>query len=347
MSPSHSASSPETLPPAQLMPGRPHRLHRYSRGPAMLVGVLVTVILAAAPIGCGEGSSGLPGPVHIASNITAFPLFESSNPIVPAAIITGSDGNLWFTLQATGKIGRITSGGVFMERALPAPQPLFGGIAAGHDGGIWLADMRTGTIWRLDPTSGAMKEFSLPQGDTPGDMSASPDGPIWVSLDNEQSFVPGGNIWIARIEPDTGAMYVFPVPHVNIFVNPPGSAPPRWLTPGPDGNVWFTIENSNDNGQLVGDITPAGEVKEFPTHGSPTAITEGPDGNLWFTNYDGTLARITPTGVISSFPFIAGGGLQPYGITTGPDHNLWITYETRTSYSWDSYVARISITPWE
>ena len=57
-------------------------------------------------------------------------------------------------------------------------------------------------------------------------------------------------------------------------------------------------------------------------------ITTGPDGNVWYTGYTGnSIARVTPTGVLTVFPVPTSGSL-PYEITTGPDGNLWFTEYT-------------------
>ena len=114
-----------------------------------------------------------------------------------------------------------------------------------------------------------------------------------------------------------------------------GNGPsPRSIVTGPDGNLWFT----NEAGSSIGRITVAGAITIFPVFLVPpaglvpAAITAGPDGNLWFTNTQGTVDRITPAGVHTSFP---GAVMGPTGIVSGPDGNLWFTDET-------SSVGRIS-----
>jgi virginiamycin B lyase len=54
-------------------------------------------------------------------------------------ITSGSDGNLWFTLQASNGVGRITTLGVATEFGVPTPSiPI--GITAGPDGNIWFTE---------------------------------------------------------------------------------------------------------------------------------------------------------------------------------------------------------------
>jgi streptogramin lyase len=63
---------------------------------------------------------------------------------------------------------------------------------------------------------------------------------------------------------------------------------------------------------------------DIPTpHSLPLSITAGPDGNLWFTeNQVNKIGRITPDGVFTEFPLLAG---FPRAIITGPDGLLWFT----------------------
>lgn len=64
-------------------------------------------------------------------------------------ITAGPDGNLWFTEQVPGKIGRITPHGVvteFSQGITPNSSPL--GITKGPDGNLWFAESNTGKIGR-------------------------------------------------------------------------------------------------------------------------------------------------------------------------------------------------------
>src|SRR5438128_2252162 len=57
---------------------------------------------------------------------------------------------------------------------------------------------------------------------------------------------------------------------------------------------------------------------------NPLGIVTGPDLNLWFTNSNSrSIGRITPAGVITSFP--VPGGVFPDQIAKGADGNLWFT----------------------
>ncbi len=283
--------------------------------------------------------------------VTTFPI-----PLVeivqPQGIARGSDGNLWFTENASGQIGRMTPAGAVTQFALPAVPPPAGSpagtasttpnptaITAGPDGALWFTGI-PGEIGRIT-TAGVVTEFPVPAGTgstpvTPTAIAAGPDGALWFTVPGE----------VGRISA-TGVVTEFPIPEIP----PPAGSPPGTagtqasltaITAGPDGALWFTGVPGE-----VGRITTAGVVTEFAvpaipppagsspgTAGTPATlddITEGPDGALWFTGVPGKLGRITTAGVVSEYatpnfsppesPFVT-------MITTGPDGNLWITGNT-------------------
>ncbi|MFN8111459.1 MAG: hypothetical protein U0Y82_16710 [Thermoleophilia bacterium] len=67
----------------------------------------------------------------------------------------------------------------------------------------------------------------------------------------------------------------------------------------------------------------------------------GPDGNLWGIEYCGRVVRVTPTGVITTFPshVAASPGAECDGkaILAGPDGNMWFTH--------DDAIGRITLNP--
>ena len=186
--------------------------------------------------------------------VTNFPI-----PLVeivkPDGITTGSDGNLWFTENAAGQIGRMTPAGVVTSlpcprfrrrpdrpRARQATTPHPTAITAGPDGALWFTGI-PGEIGRIT-TAGVVTEFALPAvpppaGSSPGTAStpamptaiaAGPDGALWFTG------VPGE---VGRIS-TTGVVTEFAVPEIP---PPAGSSPGTAgtlatltaITAGPDG----------------------------------------------------------------------------------------------------------------
>ena len=75
--------------------------------------------------------------------------------------------------------------------------------------------------------------------------------------------------------------------------------------------------------------TRAGNVTIYSLNGyyNPYGITTGPDGNIWFTEYNtpSAIGKITPSGMITSYPISNPPGFGPVEITSGPGGDLWFT----------------------
>lgn len=125
----------------------------------------------------------------------------------PGRIVTGPDGNLWFTEQgaigangafeptrpAPGKIGRITPSGQITEFTTPTPFSNPAGITVGPDGNLWFTEYayevrdmpgvqqggnRIGRI----TVSGTITEFPLPSPFARADgITAGPDGAVYFT----------------------------------------------------------------------------------------------------------------------------------------------------------------------
>jgi virginiamycin B lyase len=100
----------------------------------------------------------------------------------PVSICVGPDGALWFTEEAAGAIGRLTTSGNFTEYTLPSPHMDPYGIAAGPDGAVWFTDTSdTGDIGRIT-TSGKFAFYAVGEGFTAlASITAGPDGRMWFA----------------------------------------------------------------------------------------------------------------------------------------------------------------------
>jgi virginiamycin B lyase len=125
----------------------------------------------------------------------------------PGRIVTGPDGNLWFTEQsaigadgaftpthpAPGKIGRITPSGRITEFTTPTPFSNPAGITIGPDGNLWFTEYSYevrdmpgvqhggNKIGRIT-TSGSITEFPVPTPVARADgITAGPDGAVYFT----------------------------------------------------------------------------------------------------------------------------------------------------------------------
>jgi RHS repeat-associated protein len=238
----------------------------------------------------------------------------------PRDIVTGQDGNLWFTEHVGKRIGRITAQGVVTgewSASVPntSPPGIGGpqGITAGSDGNLWYTGWYSGVVGRIT-TAGGVTEFGTTL--EPFFITSGPDGNLWFTQASGYFTVPGK---IGRINPGNGIITEWSLPTGNRY--------PRGITTGPDGNIWFVDYAANKIGQVIATGPSTGTITQWsiPTPNSGVSfITTGSDGNLWFTE---EVANKIGQFNIATHMFtelcVPTANSSPYGIAAGPDGNLW------------------------
>jgi len=233
----------------------------------------------------------------------------------PQSIVSGPDGNLWFT-GSNDSIGRITPVGSITIFPLPNSASSALGITAGTDGNLWFTEFFGNRIGRIT-TAGVITEFAIPSaGSQPTGITAGSDGNVWFV-----ESAAGANK-IGRITP-AGVITEFPIPNVGA----------RWITRGRDGNLWFTETLANK----IGRMTTTGVLTEFEGLTSNAflaapdlsdgRITAAHDGKIWFTEGQaGLLGSITIAGVVAELdPTSLDDGAVPLGIAAASDGDVWFT----------------------
>ena len=85
-----------------------------------------------------------------ATTVIEFPLEHPDSR--PYTIVTGPDGNLWFTESDRGSIGRITPTGTVTEFDLPYANSGPYGITLGADGNLWFTERFANLIGKITPS---------------------------------------------------------------------------------------------------------------------------------------------------------------------------------------------------
>jgi streptogramin lyase len=264
-------------------------------------------------------TAGRIGRITSAGQIKMFPLPKGSNPW---RMITGPDGNLWFT--EIGAIGRFTLAGqvTIFPISIEADDIDPWDITQGPDGNLWFT-MHDGNMIGRITTEGEVTMFPLPvEKSTPWGITQGSDGSVW--------FTEIGTHQIGRITPD-GIITEF---------TPPNPYP--WdIVGGLDGNIWFT----QGPWYRIGRMTPDGTVTEFnlqKVYEGTYGVTNGPDGNLWFTGHASNpfIGFITPEGAVTQY-YLPESISWPEEITSGPDGNIWFTANGGRSYE-DNKIVRAS-----
>jgi virginiamycin B lyase len=198
----------------------------------------------------------------------------------PHGIAFDASGQLWVTLEFSGKIAKIDDNGNIVAEydanlvCTTCPQPINThphGPGIGSDGAtVWYTGKATGTVGRVVP-DGEVENYALKNvGSVPIYIKAGPDGNMWVT-----ELV--GNA-IARVTPE-GLVTEFPIPTFN--------SRPIAIVPEPDGKaMWFSEEASDK----VGRITLDGTITEYQVPKRQrnvilAALWFDNQGNLWTQQY--------------------------------------------------------------
>jgi streptogramin lyase len=141
-----------------------------------------------------------------------------------SAITAGPDGNLWFTENSPGKVGKITTAGILTEYPLASTFAAPSIITQGADGNLWFTETAAGKIGRITP-AGAIAEFTTPRGPV---YNAAPFG-ITAGSD--------GNLWYTDYSSGLGS--VTPTGVVTRFELEPNANPSN-ITTGADSKLYFS-----------------------------------------------------------------------------------------------------------
>ena len=155
------------------------RITALMAGGALAVAVAAT---ASPAVAASQGTWGV-GPVAAAPAPTAGGATAYYNIGGPGGIVTGPDGNLWFTNASNDTIGKITPAGAVSTYSSPGniSQPFE--IIAGPDGNLWFTNNGWGggnTIGRITP-SGAVTSYSSTEVQALRGIVLGPDGAMWFT----------------------------------------------------------------------------------------------------------------------------------------------------------------------
>jgi len=142
-----------------------------------LVALLITILACVGLLSLSSAPAWA-----LAGTIKEFPIPTKSAPI---AITAGPDGNLWFTENEGGMIGRITPAGSITEFALPTGGSFPSGITTGPDGNLWFTEENGNLIGRITPAGLFTSGFLTPTAKSrPEGITVGPDGNIWFTEEN-------------------------------------------------------------------------------------------------------------------------------------------------------------------
>jgi streptogramin lyase len=296
--------------------------------------------------------------------ITEYPTTAN----LPYGIVTGADGNLWFTEAGTPAISSIKPDGTgYTSHSISGQgfiEPV--GDALGPDGNVWFGDNCTSLVGKITTSGTIATDDNPPFFAGTITLAAGLDGNSWFTEFNTNL--------VGNINPTTSAYSQVTIPQTTF----PNTPEVQGVGLGSDGNIWYADFCNNLIGSIsggtatsftggaqvtteqpvfvtagsdgatwfvegfpvtdtIGRMTTSGTLTEYDltslVPGAPNVnfITAGPDGALWFSDAgNNKIGRITTSGAVTEYT-VPTGGASPVGITVGPDGNIWFTEATTGS----------------
>jgi virginiamycin B lyase len=240
--------------------------------------------------------------------LTEYPVPSGSHPhdVAPA-----SDGMVWYTAQATGRLGRLDPATGRTEELPLGEGAAPHGVIVGPDGAPWITDGGLNAIVRVDPATKVVRRFPLPV-----------DRPA-VNL-NTATFDQRGRLWFTgqrgvygSVDPRAGRLRMFDAPR---------GAGPYGITTTPDGEVYYASLAGSHIARI--DLASGkATVLEPPTPGQGARrVWSDSKGRLWVSEWNaGRLGRYDPAaGRWKEWP-LPGQAPQPYAVYVDDRDMVWLS----------------------
>jgi len=234
----------------------------------------------------------------------------NSRPHDPAL---APDGSLWYTGQASNKLGRLDpKTGEFKEYPLKTPSSGPHGLVADKDGNIWFTAISAGYVGKLDPKSGEISEYRPAEGTRidPHTPVFDHDGTLWFT--NEETN------YIGRLDPKSGKMTLAKVPTAH--------AVPYGIVVLPNNAPFFCEFGTNKLGTIDPKSMTVREYTLPDASARPRRLGLAPDGSIFYTDFGrGYLGHFDPAAgkLLKEWPSPGGGESEPYGIAITNDGTVW------------------------
>jgi virginiamycin B lyase len=270
--------------------------------PRAAVTTVPTATSAPAPTAAAPERVVAPGEVR------AFGVPAGSRPhdVAPAP-----DGTVWYTAQATGRLGRLDprTGRVTEVELGRGSAPH--GVIVGPDGAPWVTDSGLNAVVRVDPGTGDVRRFPLPSDAPSVNLNTAVfgrDGRLWFT---------GQAGWFGHVDPSSGRVEAFEAPR---------GRGPYGITVTPSGTIWY----ASLAGSHVASVDPAtarATVVVPPTAGQGARrVWSDSKGRVWVSEWNaGQVGVHDPaTGEWREWK-LPGPRPQAYAVYVDDDDRVWLT----------------------
>ena len=264
--------------------------------------VWLAFVIACVLIAAGHGSARAGSPVYF-----AVPRGAGAHDVAPGP---ASGAPVFYTAQATGKIGMLDPASGKTEEIALGPRSAPHGVIVGPDGAAWITDGGQNAIVRFDPRSRDVRVWPLPEATGYANLNTltfDQQGRVWFT---------GQSGYYGRLEPGTGEIKVWKAPR--------GSGP-YGITTTPKGEVFYASLAGNHIAQIdigTGDAT----VIEPPTKGQGARrVWSDSRGRVWVSYWNtGQVGRYDPA-TQAWREWKLPGNAHAYSVWVDEKDKVWLT----------------------
>ena len=234
-------------------------------------------------------------------------------------VITGPDGNIWFTQFQAGAVGIVSPATGLLKRITLRSAPGVSGITVGGDGNVWVSDVNKFEIFRVTPRG---VPTTFPLGATQVDaVATAPSGDVWgapfFATPDIQVVAPGGTVT------------ALPLGSVSASI-----------ARGPLGFMWIGDKESGKITRVAADgasLTFSAGITWNPYF---EGLAAGADGNMWIAgdpnpSGNATLFRVSTGAVPTTLAAPSVSGTATAGNTLTADPGAWTYQPSSYAYRWE------------
>jgi virginiamycin B lyase len=263
---------------------------------------LIAVAVAGAALSAHDGIAAPVQPVY-------YPVTRGAQPHDVAASPTPG-GPVFYTAQATGKIGVLDPASGKTEEIALGPRSAPHGVIVGPDGAAWITDGGQNAIVRYDPKTRAVRVWPLP------------DDTGYTNL-NTLTFDKQGRVWFTgqsgyygRLDPASGKVQVWKAPR---------GTGPYGITTTPRGEIFYASLAGNHIAQID---TGTGEatVIEPPTQGQGARrVWSDSRGRVWVSYWNTGQVGMYDSETRAWREWKLPGSAHAYSVWVDDRDKVWLT----------------------
>ena len=189
----------------------------------------------------------------------------------PHDVAAAPGGPVYYTAQATGKLGVLDPNSGKVEEIALGPHSAPHGVIVGPDGTVWITDGGQNAILRFDPKTRSIKVWPLPREAGNANLNTptlDKSGRVWFT---GQSGIYG------RLDPVQGEVRVWRAPR---------GAGPYGMTTTPGGDVWFASLAGNYIAQVDTGSGKATVIEPPTPEQGARRVWSDSQGRIWVSYWN-------------------------------------------------------------